>query len=59
MELLLFHLACLKSLWSRTSHRVGGLFGVPGGRYDTQSLWGLYEMHETLLFFELCDLMSG
>ena len=40
----------LKSLQNRTSHRVGGLFGVPGGRHDTRSLWGLYEMHETLWF---------
>ena len=24
--------------------------GVPGGRHDTRSLWGLYEMHETLWF---------
>ena len=24
------------------------LFGVPGGRHDTRSLWGLYEMYETL-----------
>ena len=24
--------------------------GVPGGRYDTRSLWDLYKMHETLWF---------
>ena len=27
------------------------LFGVPGGRYNTRRLWGLYEMHETVWFF--------
>ena len=31
------------------------MFGVPGGRHDTRSSGGLYEMHETLGF---C-LMSG
>ena len=35
------------------------MFGVPGGRCDTRSLWGLNEMHETLWFFGVCDLMSG
>ena len=40
----------LKSLLNHTSHRVGGLLGVPCGRLDIGSLWGLQKMRETLWF---------
>ena len=46
-ELLIFH------LW-RIRHQTIRL-GVPGGRLDIRSLWGLYKMHKTLW---LC-LLSG
>ena len=55
LDLLPFYLASFEESPESYLAPSTGVFGVPGGRHDTRSLWGLYEMHETLW---LC-LVSG
>ena len=47
-ELAIYQLSSSRLLAIRA--RVGHCLGVPGGRLDIGSLWGLYKMQETLWF---------
>ena len=45
----------LEGFWGEPIGHVWGCLGVPGGRHDIRSLWGLYKMHETLWFCLVSD----